>query len=321
MRYGEMRTAFNSVMESLQIPVGIFDFAESIDDALYFIALNLPPDALADHISVYYTDVNSTTPRQVGLPGDYMKAESVRLAKQRDASDNPIYLPSVIVSPREFSNKSQYSQSAVASFFNGMLSYNPDLPVEVENKKGPIELIYRKKPRGFIKNYSDKAPAALVTLDQDPSNSRLLTTETAAQSWADLGLETENLFGGQIIIPVGGTVIIGKIDYAWDDSGGVFSGLHVSEKSLIGTISATIANIYVIEKLPVYTGSETIFESDTSEPDLPDAYHHIALNYAIGKFLLARKPEIGNAYMGLVAQTFRSMGIMMKIEFGGEENV
>lgn len=323
MKFGEMKTAFKSVMESLEIDSSVFDFAEAIDDALYFLVSTLPPDTLAGHIQVYFADTNDTTPRQIPLPEGFLKAESIRLAKNRDTSSNPIYLPATIVSPREFVTKAQYSSEPIASMFNGLIAFNPDLADNVADKKGAVELVFRRTPRTYIRKSRDISTGILVaTLDQDSGNGRLLTTETLGQSWEDLGLSTDALFGGTIIVPLTATSILtANIDYAWDDDGGVFSGIHVSEENSLPYVGATVSNCYVMESPPYLNGTETVFESDTVEPDIPKAFHHTALNYAIGKFLMSRKPEVGAAYMNVVMQTYQGLGITMKVEYGGEERV
>lgn len=323
MNFGEMKTTFKSVMDSLQIESSVFDFAEAIDDGLYFLVSTLPPDSLAGHIQVYFTDTNDTTPRQVPVPEGFLKAESIRLAKVRDATSNPIYIPATIVSPREFVTKAQYSSEPIASMFNGLISFSPDLADNVADKKGAVELVYRRVPRTYIRRQRDIATGKLITtLDQDAGNARLLTTETLAQSWGDLGLSTDALFGGTIIVPLTATSILtAMIDYAWDDDGGVFSGLHISEENSLPYVGATISNCYVMESPAYISGKETVFESDHVSPDIPKAFHHTALNYAIGKFLMSRNPQVGAAYMNLVMQTYQGLGVTMKIEYGGEENV
>lgn len=328
MRYGEMKTSFMSVMENLKIPATVFDFGESLDAGIYFIALNLPSDSISHLIKVVTSDINIYVPRQITLPGDYMRVESVRLAKERVVLNTtgpvlggPIFLPTTIVSQREFLNRSQYSNDPVVSFFNGLLNYSPDLPAPLDNFSGPIELTYRRIPDGYIRKYTNRSNGVVVgNLKQDPGNNQLFDMSVDDDTWEDLGLSTDSLKGGSISFNVGSYIYSASIDYAWDDVGGTFSGLHVKEDTPIPALaSGSLLLSHVSESPLPLTGGQTYFNSDSGKPDLPESFHRLVLDYAIGKFLMSRRPDVASGFMNLVMQTFAALGVNSKIEFGGEE--
>lgn len=328
MNFGEMKTSFMSIMEHAKISATPFDFAEAIDSAIYFIAINMPGEVIPELVKVYTTDINQYTPRQVTLPKDYLHIMSARLGKERsiislDPTELgvPIYLPATIVSQREFTTKSQYSNETLVSLYNGVLNYNPELVDPLVDYPGPVELTYKRIPVGYIRRYNKHARGALISsLDQDQDNPSLLTMTSIGNTWADHGLETTNLVGGNIIFKYFNNVYIGNIDYAWDDEGGIFSGLHIREDLSIGLIASGLLTIvHVTEARDIYTGGGTFFEDDTTVPDLPSSLHRLALDYAIGKFLLSRNPQVAQNYMSLVIETFKSYGVNLKMEYGGEE--
>lgn len=321
MRFSEMKTAFMSVMDELKVSATLFDFAESIDAAQMFLLANLPADTISSLISVYSTDANDLTPRQVTLPGDYFKVEAVRIAKTRTTEGIPIYIPATVVPQRDFLNKSMYSSEPVVSFFNGKMNFNPDVAAAEDGYPGSIELSYRRIPNTYIMKqnlYSKGAP--FTGLNQDPANAKLLTTQTLNHPWSFYGLSTSKLVGGTAVLYIAPYVVIAEIDYSWDDDSGNFSGIHVEDSTYIGLLLGNIVpSAFVSEKPLMYTGSTTLFRGDSTLPDFPIAFHQMIVDYAIGTFLLSRKPEIGNAYLNLIIQTFKSLGASQKINFGGEE--
>ena len=205
--------------------------------------------------------------------------------------------------------------------FNGVLNYNPELPEALEGYVGPVEMTYKRIPSGYIRVYNNYAKGSLIpTLDQDTGNGALFTMETIGKTWADYGMSTDNLNGGNFVFKLSNNVYFGKIDYAWDDDGGVFSGIHLKEDVGVGTIAGGILeNSYITENSDIYSGGGTYFENDILSPDLPLSLHRLALDYAIGKYLLSRQPQIASGYIGLVFETFKSFGVNLKVEFGGEE--
>jgi hypothetical protein len=330
MRYGEMKTSFHSSMEALKIDATLFDFAENIDAASYFIATNLPSEAIPELMGIYTVDisVNQTDNRGVPLPSDYLLIESATLAKERSVVSvgppivygAPLYLPATIVSQREYLLKTQFSSEPVVSMFNGLLNYNPDLPEELASYPGPIRMVYRRKPNTFTRNYANSGTGASVaSLTQEVGQPRVLNLSDVADNWIDYGIDVNNMFGGKMICPIDSKIYIYDIDYAWDgDRSTTLSGLHIKESSIIVPLGAPIPVSFVQERPDVYTGITSVYLSDTEEPEINSVYHQLMLDYAKARFLFTRQPEVAQALMQMVIQTFQSLGVTIKIEFGGE---
>lgn len=325
MKYAEMKTAFMSVMDALKVEASVFDFAEAIDSAQLFMLGNLPTNSIPNMIAVYSIDKSPSSQRQAPLPADCFKIESVRLAKERVINESvetyPKYIPATIVPQRDFLTKSMFSTEPVISLFNGMLNFNPDVAGPVTGYPGAIELTYRRMPNLYIANYNYFSNGRNVgTLNQDSGNSRIISSQGQGKTWEELGLNINNLPGGKMAFLYGTYVVFANIDFAYDDESGDFSYLHLSESSNVAYVpDRLLQNVLIAERPNIYSGSESLFSNDNNLPDFPVAYHQLILDYAIGKFLLPRKPDQASQYFGIVIQTFQSLGVTMNIEFGGKK--
>jgi len=321
MQFQELRSGFLSAMKPLEVTATEFDFAESIDSAIMFFAVNMPAESVPELIRVYNTDPQPVEDRQATLPSGFMKVESVQLAKLRDVNDNPIYIPATIVNQRVFMNSVQYSDEPMISLFNGLINYNPTLAAAVTGRPGSINMVYRALPTMYRRPKRDYGVGIkIAVLDQVDGVAHSFTTETEADTWEGLGLDTKSLIGGTLVMQAGPNVYIMAIDYAWDDDGGVFSGLHVSESQGFASLpDGEVYDAYVVEKPDYILSGNNMYSRDTVSPDLNQSFHHAILDYAIARFLFTRKPEVAGQFMQNVYQTLNAYGINMKIEFGGEE--
>ncbi len=248
-----------------------------------------------------------------------LKVESARIAETRDSSDDPIYIPATVVGQKEFIAKSDYSSEKLLCEFNSYIGVNPAPAAAVSGEAGSVELVYRKRPTGYL-SQSDwvRNGVLLSTLNQDSEVSNIFSTETLGVTIESLGLDYSSLIGGKIIMVLAsGAVSITTIDQVWDDAGGSFTYLHVSNWNFVYNQS-TFSNAHIIERY-VETQSGNDYADDSASPELPEEFHGPMLDIALGKFLLPYKPQEAAQFIGYANQALQAYGITLATEYGGAE--
>jgi len=310
VNYGELKSAWMAYMMRLKIQTTLFECVEWLDKSELFIASALPSPMVHELVSVFSSSPADDALRDISLPADYLSLISAKMATERDdETDTPKYRPCPILEPSEYLLKVQWSSERMCAVFNKMIHFNPAPAIAVEGEFGSVELVYKRRPKTVYDRDANFRRGIRVSLTQSSDNIRIFET-TGGNTWSDYSIDLSDLFGGQFlwISNSASSPILGEIDSAWDDDGGTKSYIHLIENSPCFTQSGTLTGCMVLERQVNTLGGTPIYRHSSESPEISDAYHGLILDYAIGSYLAAMKPEIGKGYLDGVMQAIASVG-------------
>jgi len=326
MTFGEMKASFMSDARDLNMNPSVFNFADCIDAGIFFVASVFPAEVINSIMRVYSVDASLVggDQRMVPLPSDFLKVESVNLAKNRillssnpDIYGGPISLPATIVSQRKFLIDSEYSETPMASFFNGVMYYNPAVAPESQGYAGSITLVYRKVPLSFRVMYNRNSNGGLISGITSTPGSNILNL-ASGDLFSNYNINPSNFNGGSLLFEYMGQVMNFGIDYGWSSGSG--DGFHVGGPFSVPNIPDMELTKFLVSESPERSHSySSSYVSDNASTDIGSEWHHLIVDYAKSKYFASRNKEVSQLISASVARELQAVGINSKIEFGGEE--
>lgn len=309
MNFGEIKTAvFASIPAEHRESISTFEFGEAIDAAQRLFAIVLSAEAIPEIVIDKFidraNDVGAT--RILPLPEDFLRAEDVAFATERDDDGNPLRHPARLVSPEEFIELENNTAEYIASVYNNLLHVWPE-PVEAqENEFAAVRMTYRRRPRPYMSTAGVIQHAGRMHLRQQADSKRTfecVSYATGSEPFSYWGLDLNELVGGYAYIGAPhmladkiGELYVARIVMAWETATPaamirVSSDDEIPFEDEAPGVGFLFPYCYVAQRQAWGHGVAATEAEDFEFPDLGPNWHSLIVDYALARLEVRWNPQ------------------------------